>query len=492
MGEGNTQMKPIYETIGKNYSKTEFLKTSATDFGFFCEKVLGLKMMPFHIRWAEMFHDNQRSAVMAARQIGKTTICSVAYPLWYMFFNKLLMKNHFDKKPLRMLVVSNTMTESKRIIREQKAHIQNIDLLHKALYPSSGREGKLWTKMEYETANGCHVECRAFNENIRGVGVHRLLLNESSLFRDYFVYERALLPIVGSTGNLMSIGTPSSEVDVLAHQFRDNSFVTDKVPVLTNGIPTWEWKYNLKDIDKIRREMGELSFAREYMCEIVNSESQVIDRKAIVRSLNQDLTLNLNMIPNGNPEMKNNKLTIPNRVTGIDLAMSAQGDYSVSITLKDMQDGTWLLEHMDRKRGMNFATHKDWIQTIYNSFKPMRIEIDKSQFGQALIDDLRLERQIPCDPFKFTPDNRKEAISRIIQMIEGKRLIIPYNKDCPYTMQMIDTLIHELDSLVPTKTPTGTETYKSVSSHDDCAMALSIACSLIVTQQTGGFYMRKW
>jgi hypothetical protein len=239
--------------------------------------------------------------------------------------------------------------------------------------------------------------------------------------------------------------------------------------------------------------MGELSFTREYMCEMVSDASQAIDKKSIIQCLNQDIKINTNLTPNGNPQLnQEHQLTIPYRVTGIDLAMSAQGDYSTSITLTQTPENKWLLEHIDRQRGLNFQQHLTWINHIHKAFQPSQIHIDKSQFGQGLIEELQTQHNIPAQPFKFTPENRKEAIGRMIQLIETQRLTIPYNQDCPYTRQHIDVLIHELDSIIPSKTPSGIETYTTISRHDDLAMALAIAASLTHTQQTQTYHMRKW
>ena len=509
-------MKPIHEIIGPNYSKQDFLKHCVTDFGFFMERVLGLQVAPFHLQWANMFYTHKRSSVMAFRGSTKTTTLGVAFPLWIMAFNKLVRKTHKDKKPTRFLIASNTMKQSTRILREQQEFIRQNELLFNTLYPDSSREGRLMTKLDMETKNGCKVFCRPYTENIRCEHPHYILEEEASLFRDKKIHEGAIIPMINTwEGNLMSIGTPLTDWDLLArHHMCDEKkkvlkdsatgyeYVSDegyhcsKMPVIINGEPTWKWRYNLGQIDQLKKEIGGITFSREYLCEIVSEESQAVPAKKIAEALNNEYRLNMNLMDDGNPLLRTidgkDTLEIPRRLTAQDLAMSAQGDFSVSITLEEQDNGQWLLAHMDRKRGMGFTTHAEWSSKIYHSFQPMMMQLDQSQFGKALIDCLRGEYGIPCDPYKFTPEQRREGFSKMIQMFESGRLILPYDKEDPITLQLIDQLIYEVRSLIPYTTPTGFTTYKATTKHDDCAITLSMACAMIPQSQTGGFYMRKW
>jgi hypothetical protein len=297
-------------------------------------------------------------------------------------------------------------------------------------------------------------------------------------------------------GHIMAIGTPMTDYDLLSRLHQPESgYITSKVPIIKDGKPTWEWRFPIEKIEDIQKNMTEIQYAREYLCQIISEESQAIDNKALIRCLDPEQTLHTNLFQDGLPRQNSEgNPYIPYRVTGQDLAMSSQGDYTVSITLEQQPNGQWLLLHMDRKRGMNFQGHLEWIPPIYNTFKPQRIALDKAQFGQALIDQIQITAGIPAEPFLFNPNNRKEAIAKTIQMIEANKLIIPRNQNDPYTMQMTDQLIRELTNLIPTKTPTGINTYTCTTKHDDCLMALAIACSLTPTELDGAtsFYMKKW
>jgi len=98
---------------------------------------------------------------------------------------------------------------------------------------------------------------------------------------------------------------------------------------------------------------------------------------------------------------------------------------------------------------------------------------------------LRVDHELACEGARFTPTNRMDMIISLLAALEGRRLIIPRSPNCGFTTKNTDELIHELSSLIPVKTPSGTPTYKTVSKHDDCVMSLCLATSQLRSQQSG-------
>jgi hypothetical protein len=492
-------MKPIHETM-KGYKPRDFMRRCMTDFEFFAEKVLGLNIAPFHVEWANLFYTYKKSCILGFRGSGKTTITGIALPIWLLLFDRQLRVQRSHSSPVHIMIISNTMAQSTKILHEIKTYIADIELLNRALMPSgSQKAGTIWRGTEIQVKNGGKVMCKPYTEDVRGNHVDFLLMEEASLFRDLDIFTRACIPLVtAKSGHIMCIGTPMTEYDLLARcQLPNSGYKTHKHPLVTSsGESAWEWRFKTADIEKLKADLGELGFAREYMCEVLSEGSQAIDHKKLVSCLNPECRLD-NDLDSSGKQIKDSdgSFRTPLRFNGTDLAMSAQGDYSVSITLEELEDGkgTYILRHMSRERGMSFSRHKEWLNRIYNTFLPSKMKIDKAQFGQSLIEELRNQYSIPCEPIKFTSENRKEIITKVIQMVEGGRLIIPRDPNDPYTMMMTDQLIKELSSLIPTKTPTGKETYNTLTSHDDCLMALAIACSMInISYQGHGFYMKSW
>ena len=130
-------MRYIHELLGKE-DKKEFIRKCATDFGFFCRRVLNLNVAPFHVEWAKMFFNNKRSCVTAFRSAGKTTICGVAFPLWIFTFDNIVRKMRKDKEPAKIMVISNVMGQSTRIIQEVRNKISGEEFLSTCLSSDYG------------------------------------------------------------------------------------------------------------------------------------------------------------------------------------------------------------------------------------------------------------------------------------------------------------------------------------------------------------------
>jgi len=357
------------------------------------------------------------------------------------------------------------------------------------------RAGLMWTKTEIETKNGCQMFVQPYTENMRSEHVNYILADEASLFRDLNIFDRACIPMASMwPGNICVIGTPMTEYDLLARcQLADSGYRISRYQAMKDGSPAWDWRYSMNDLEQKRKEMGEISFAREYLCEVVSEESRCISSKSIAQACRPDTALLVNLTGDGTPRTINGTSMVPTRYTGVDLAMSAHGDYSVSITLRE-HEGGFIIEHMDRRKGMGSQAHKEWLTHIWRGLRPIRMPVDKSQFGQYLIDDLNMAG-IPVEPFKFTPDSRKEILGGLFQMIDSGRIMIPRDPNDPITMTMTDALIHELASFVPTRTATGIETYKATSSHDDTVMALAVAASITPhgsATSESGFHFVSW
>ena len=498
-------MESIKDTI-KGYTLQAFLGICSTDFKFFCEKVLHLNIAPFHIEWANMFYSNRRSVVQAFRASGKTTVCGVAFAIWLMMFDDITRKSRKNEEPLKFLIVSSMLDHSKKILRDVKGFIENSELLHFFLYPENTRKNSTsWTKTEIKTKNHCWLFCKAYNEGIRSEHVNYILLEEAELFIDRAIYTRAILPMVGAKrGHIMAIGTPLSEIDLLykcmyedpkyVRYYYDNDVKSNGLPVRYEGKPTWAYRYNNDEINELEKELGPVEFPREFMCEMSSDDARVISSSALVQSYDQTCRLQDELTMDGFPvkQVNNgNEITlIPYRTMGVDLASSPEGDYTVAIVLEQIINQRYMIRAIFRERVL--TKHDEWIHRIYETFKPSYLGIDLHPFGRELVLKLTNEWNVPCETFKFTPENRSEAIHSVASRFQNGSIVMPRDRDHPYTQVYTDILVHELSMVVHDKTPKKLETYTTRSKHDDCLMALAIACSRTVVGGGSSFYSVSW
>ena len=154
------------EEILKGEDPTVFLTKCAINFKFFCEECVGdmngLKIVvaPFHMEWFSALQKNKRIAIQAPTGMGKTGILAICYPIWLMMF----------RRDFRILVVSTTLPQSRKIIEEVKHTIEQNEMLAD-LIPAKD----IWTKEEINTNTNCKMICKPYNINVKGYHTDFLL-----------------------------------------------------------------------------------------------------------------------------------------------------------------------------------------------------------------------------------------------------------------------------------------------------------------------------
>jgi hypothetical protein len=105
--------------------------------------------------------------------------------------------------------------------------------------------------------------------------------------------QRRILPLLkDKSARVLLVGTPLIEGDVVAWAERNPEFVTTRLPaILSDGRPAWPQKYDVAELERIRRLVGEKSFAAEYLLEAVAPLDSFISPDLIERS-----TLKCNLI----------------------------------------------------------------------------------------------------------------------------------------------------------------------------------------------------
>lgn len=457
------------DSILKGKQLDEFLMECRLNFRFFCEEVLsetlGEKLMikSFHIEWFNMFLNNKRSCVIAGRGTGKTTVLGVAMPLWISLFNK-----HKD-----FLIVSNAMHQSVMIIDKIRMFIEENELL-RTLRPSNPELS--WTKTDLNTSTLCTIKAKPFGHNIKGGHYDYVLCDEGSLYEDHDVYFRSIVPTVNArNGNIMVIGTPMTLIDLLAKLEENSEYVVNKYPVEKEGRFLWKEKYNTELLERLKNEMGDDSFTREYLCEIRETEESPIRFRDLLHACDTELSFEKKTSP------------MDSYFVGADFALSSKGDWSVFIVVKARKDGKIQLVDIRRVRGVPFRTQLEMLKAIYAKFIPVKMYLDKSTFGELFVEEL-MKENLPIIGFSFTQENRQAVFNTTIRRIQEGNLVIPYAND---VKGQIDNLMKELTSFVVDKTRSGYATYISRGKYDDTAIAFMLAIQAATTVKPFVSYIRS-
>lgn len=456
-------MRTLTEILGNHTNIGDFLVDCNLEYKFFAENVLGLEVMPYHNYWIDCFLNKRRTCITAPRGSGKTYTLGVAFTLWVSLFRK-------DKK---FLIVAASKDGAKDIVKEIKMAIENNELLRDMLEPQ-GREFT-WSSTELRLKTGCHIVIRAFTpKGIRGNHVDYTLADEGGEMHDHKLFFGSLVPTVAHrNGNIMVIGTPTTELDLL-YELNDSKrgyhCRTYDMWDEDTGRSLWPSKFPKKKLELLKQEQGTITFMREYRCRRVDEGVQPFKFKDIVRSFdNKERFYSFGKYY----ELGEDKGEWGDYYIGVDLAMSPQGDYSVYTVVEKINDKV-VIKNIQRVKGIQYKSQEKMVEQLYRDFKPIRLVVDKSVFGDVFIQDL-MSKGIPAEPFVFNPDNRNLILNNLMRLFENDLIKIPRYKDDEACLRETTNLIEELEKIIQDKTPTGMRTFKSIGLHDDAVMSFAMA-----------------
>ena len=442
-----------------------FLIKCRLDFKFFAERVMGLDVQPYHVHWVECFLTKRRTRIVAPRGSGKTFMLGVAFTIWISIF----------KSDQRFLIVAASKDKAKDIVKELRDAIECNELLDALLTP----EGKStsWSTSELKTKTNCLIAVRAYTgKGVRGQHVNYALLDEGGEIdnKDTSLFFDGIVPTVAhKNGHIMVIGTSKTETDllsVLAEPSRGYHCLTYSMWDEDTQTSMWPAKFPKEKLDLIKQEVGSITFAREYLSQMLDVGVQPFSMADIVRSY--DNTENFHNAGR-EYELEDKSLQWGNYFIGVDLAMSPQGDYSVYTVCELLNDLIYIRKIL-RVRGIHYKSQEVMVKQLCEDFKPMRVIVDKSVFGEVFISDLR-DLGIAAEPFSFTPDNRNNILNNLMRLFEGNKIKTPRFNDDADCIQETTNLTDELQKIIFTTTATGLRTFQSIGKHDDAVMSFALS-----------------
>jgi len=462
-------MITIKEMMG-DMNMTEFLYKCKNDFKFWCNVVLqelfqkeygGIK--DFHLEWFKLVQENNRVVILAPSGFAKSTLLAIAYPLWI----------SFTQSNKQIMIVSKTLPQSLRLLEIARVVIEHNELLQE-LRPQNA--DKSWSKQALRTSTNCRIFVRPYSINIKGERVDYVILDEAASYDRPEIYLDYIVPRLNPKGKIVLISTPESPVDLMARLNRPElEYVYRIYPavVFVNGEKQaiWPERFPLEKLGKLRLELGENYYEKNFMCNPKAEEENAIFTYAMIEDcFDKDRAFSF-ATEGGNIYM------------GVDLAVSAgpRADYDCFVVV-ELVGGHIILKHGEVHRGWSINSKVNRIIELAQTFgeKLVSIVIDQSNIGQAVIDDLR-DVALPVKGQDFHPTNRNKLLMNLKKVLEEKKLIIPFNQDDPNTQKFAHTLALELVKFKEVTTDQSgqrlaSSKYVSAGTHDDTVMGLAMAC----------------
>ena len=425
-----------------------------------CERVIqdpkdhsqALSIKDFHMNWFNNFLNRRRAVVLAPRGFGKTTILTVCFSTWISFF----------RQNQEFVIISKSLHQSKKVLARVKFAIRDNELLRQMIPP---KMDLVWTKTEINLKGRNDMYVQPYNDNLRGEHPNWVFADEVSTYKNKTFYYRAITPLLNRRdGHLMAIGTPKTNIDLLAELQRNSEYKCEVYRAIKrDGTALWPEMFPLSRLKAIREEMGAAGFNAEYLCNLVSSEISLYPFEELARCMNPDL---------GFEDFKEEEVSY---VIGGDFAVSKSGDYTVLIVLKILENPRrYQIVEMYRFRGLKPDFIQDKVQELANIYDPSKIILDESTFGVNICEELR-SRGLFIDGFKSWSSKRNELLTNLSGIISSAKLIIPRSSKDENVISLTDVLLKELNEFVRTETATGQPTFQG-GKNDDSVMALALAC----------------
>jgi phage FluMu gp28-like protein len=271
-------------------------------------------------------------------------------------------------------------------------------------------------------------------------------------------------------GRIIVVGTPKSHVDLLTELSENDEYYAKKYPSEIENKPLWPQKYTCGPVDefdkrslqKVRKELGELSYMQEYLLVPVSSANSIFPVEMIMKCINSEDTF----LPFGKIGDK--------YYVGCDMAITAGGDYTVYTVISSNADGKKVV-YAERFRD-NFEEQKKRLMKIQEKFRPVKICIDKTGLGEQIFRDMQLTVR-GIEPVHFTYDEKFKLIMDLRHELETFSLSLPNSKNdgsYSFTQELVKELSDfilkvDIENRTKTKTKFGSGKY------DDCVISLALA-----------------
>lgn len=247
------------------------------DVDAFCEFVLRdeetgapIEQAEMHVAMQSAYDEHRFVIVLAHPESGKTQQFAVGRTL-----------HELGRNPeLRTVFLNNGQDGAKKNLSAAKKYIERSEEL-RAVFPRL-RPGALWREDAVTVERSGYsrdpsIYCLGFHGNILGARIDRAVVDDLLDYENTRTeqarrdasswFKRTFLTRLTRDARLAFLTNAWHEED-LAHELEDDGWFTLRYPVLdARGRSTWPERWSLGRIAEWRRRLGELEFARMFLCE---------------------------------------------------------------------------------------------------------------------------------------------------------------------------------------------------------------------------------
>ncbi len=247
------------------------------DFKFFCIHVLGMTWAQHHDEWLYWIKNTNRLLIECARGHGKSWFLSRALPLWLAY----------KEIPTEILLVSYSEEQAVDLMRKIETEIK----LNPLLAHLRPKQQTTWQTTLFTFESGVRIKAVGFGSSVRGQHPNWILVDDPlkdtgalAPEQQYDYFMGALSGTAIRDTKVIVLGTPLDPGDLLSRLETNPVYTFKAYPAFVNGEPLFPYLFQKDDLEFIKKEKGSLVFAREYLLQRIDPETQVFKDK--YRTLN--------------------------------------------------------------------------------------------------------------------------------------------------------------------------------------------------------------
>lgn len=291
-----------------------------------------------------------------------------------------------------------------------------------------------------EFKNGAEIlfKSAAQGENLRGDTITGILIIDEAAFIPDEIIETILPTIDANNANLMIISTPLFTSGYFYEEYI--SAGNNKLVLNWNNYDTSEF-LSATRLEEYRQKLSPNKFKSEYLGQFITENGLLFNnlQNCIGTPSNED------------------KIYI-----GIDFATGSGSDYTAICGIN--QDGEQVF--IKRVKDMPPTQQVEWLATIINSYKTVKILAEQNSIGKVYIDMLKKKIKVPITNWTTSNSSKKDLVTNLQLALENKQI----------TILSDDYMLDELRKYqADVNLRTNVVTYNASVGNDDQVIALMLA-----------------
>lgn len=234
-----------------------------------------LPFASFHLEIIELLQsaEERRIVILVPREHGKTTLL-----VGFVIYALLSRLYHL------ILYISQSQEQARRLASTIKLE---LELNPKILEDFGDIRGGDWTVDSLEVKNGCRLLMRGVGAGLRGLNIRGkrpdlIILDDVETDKHHYsaleserlkrIFKNAILNL-GKDAKIVVVGTMGGKHGLLYELSQYPFWKVIHYKAVENNKPLWPEKWSLQDLERKRMEIGDIAFSREFLNEIVETET---------------------------------------------------------------------------------------------------------------------------------------------------------------------------------------------------------------------------